>query len=1133
VLISGRGTDVPFCSITRPPFRFERAWRLHRGCPTLIGTLVAALAAETSGARGQEPSPKREPIPASSPAGNQATKADEARAARQIPDALKFANGLLRQRKYDLAAEEFAGFLKSSPGGQDGVDARFGLANCRLHQGRYQDAWHAFDEFLKAAPNDSRALTARYRLGELSYLLGDLAAARKSLEAFTQIKVQHAGLETAWTYLGDTCFGLGDLPGARKAYERSLADFPRGRMADRARYGLGRTLAGLGERDRALSVLQELARKAAPDWVDRSWFQIGLIRKSAGQFAEAVEAFNTLETAAPGSALRAEAQLQRALVLIHLGRSGEAQSILRTLADKAPEPMGPRAALELATIELEQNHPESASATLEGALKRFPKSPSTPALLFRSAEALQKREKRADAKARFLQVLDADPADPWADDALQRAAQLALEIGDPATARRLAGSFAGRFPASALQAEVRLIEARATMQTGNPKEAAVILESLLDPPAGTPRNQGPKAEKLPPPLAQAARYDLALAYRATGQSARADAVLAEVARGPSEPIAADAQFLIGQGQLDNGRYADAIASLERYLAAKPSGDVADFALAHLVTARLELHQDDAASKTLADLAARFPRSQALAPTRIRLAEAALAAHQPVRAAELYRLVAGSPTEQAPAKPSTDKPGPAIDRALRVRALAGLGTALWELDNPAEAAAAFGALLDLAPDDPIAPEIALARGRALVASGQPVAALKAYSLVAERFAKSGQALQASLAQARLLGEAGRHAEASRTFERLLDGDEALKRLQAAGVAPDTVLVEWGRALVDGEKTAEADAVFKRLMDEYPDSAFAAEARFNLAESANVAHNHAEVVRLLAPLIKPNARPADPKDAGEKSRAAGSTATDATAPEPLRRLLPAVLYRLGRTQVEMSDWDVARATLDRLIAEFPGSPYRREAIYLRAESALQTGDAAAAERGFASLLSEPPSANDSKGLIQGVRLKRIHCWVAMKRWKDALDAAKTLRSGLAPGDPSLNELDFLTGQALLGLARLDEARALFQSVVDAHPGADMEAHAQLMCGETYFHQNQFHEALRIFLKVDILYDAPRWQAASLLEAGKVYERLDQWADAAETYERLLNRFPKQPSASEARDRSTAAGRRAAGSNSGKKS
>ena len=61
---------------------------------------------------------------------------------------------------------------------------------------------------------------------------------------------------------------------------------------------------------------------------------------------------------------------------------------------------------------------------------------------------------------------------------------------------------------------------------------------------------------------------------------------------------------------------------------------------------------------------------------------------------------------------------------------------------------------------------------------------------------------------------------------------------------------------------------------------------------------------------------------------------------------------------------------------------------------------------------------------------------------------------------------------------------------------------------------------------------WQAAALLEAGKVYERLDQWADAAETYERLLSKFPTEPSAAEARRRLDAATRRSASKASGTK-
>ena len=220
-----------------------------------------------------------------------------------------------------------------------------------------------------------------------------------------------------------------------------------------------------------------------------------------------------------------------------------------------------------------------------------------------------------------------------------------------------------------------------------------------------------------------------------------------------------------------------------------------------------------------------------------------------------------------------------------------------------------------------------------------------------------------------------------------------------------------------------------------------------------------------------------------------------------------------------------TLDRLLVEFPDNPYRREAQYLRAESALRNGDAGAAEKGFAALLTEPPAETDPKGMLPAVRLKRIQCWIALKRWKDALESARAEKGALASGDSARAELDYMTGQALLGLGQLENARAAFQSVLDVRKEGELAAQAQLMRGETYFHQDQFHEALRDFLKVDILHNSPRWQAAALLEAGKVYERLDQWADAAETYERLLSKFPAEPSAAEARHRLAAATRRSA--------
>ncbi len=1069
-------------------------------------------------------------------------EAQEARAVprssseRRIPESLSFAHGLFRQRKFDLAAEEYQRFLESGPSPADANDARFGLASARRFQSRYKEARRAFQDFLDKAPDHPRARTARYRLGELSYILGDLPEARKSLESFLADSAKHPNQETAWTYLGDVRFGLDDLPAARTAYERSLADFPQGQLADRSRYGLGRTLAGLNQTDAALKVFNELAHHGGSDWIDRAWLQIGKIQLANGGYAASAEALEALGRKAPRSGLKPEADLLRAEALAHLDRAAESEKLLRSLIAGGAEPVGSRAVLALATLEMERGNSTAALATLDEALKRFPQSQLVPAFLFRSAESLQQQKRTEEARKRFLKVAEIDPHDPWADDAVARAAQLALEVGDHAAALELARSFAGRFPGSKLEPQVRLLEARALLASGQPGEAVKRLEPLLgigaSPGPEEPMDK-PKAP-LSPAAVAAARYDLALAYRAAGRPADADAMLAALASSSKDPVGADAQFLIGQERVDQGRFAEAIGPLNQYLSVNPRGEVADHCLAHLATAQVGLGQADEAWKTLDRLADGFPQSKTLPMTRLRLAESALAADQAVRAVEQFRLVLDpAPTgRQAPG--SSDPAAPPIDLSLRARAQAGLGRALWKLGKPAEAAAVFTQFLETASAEPTAPAVALDRAGALAAAGQTEAALSAYQQLAQRYSKTDESLQAQLSEARLLARTGHPAEAATVYGTLLSDQDRLAKLEVQGEKHDALLAERGWAMVDARKTAEADAVFGELLKAYPQSRHAIDARFNLAESANQAGDHAEVVRLLSPLVTSQAVPVPgataPSQGGsattgsvvDRGKAGPDNKTEpGKAPQGgTSRMMPLVLYRLGRTQIELGDWAAAEATLDRLIREFPGSSRNREARFLRAEAALRQDHPADAEAILTALEAEPLDSADPEGFIRLVRGRHVQSLLGVKRWKDALTRAEALKQELPPGDPAVAELDFARGRALLGLARPDDARAAFQSVITARKGGDLAAQAHLMRGETYFHQERYREALTEFLKVDILYEVPRWQAAALLEAGKVYERLAQWGDAAETYERLCSRFPKDPRVAEAKERLEAA-------------
>ena len=295
-------------------------------------------------------------------------------------------------------------------------------------------------------------------------------------------------------------------------------------------------------------------------------------------------------------------------------------------------------------------------------------------------------------------------------------------------------------------------------------------------------------------------------------------------------------------------------------------------MAHLVMAQLGLGKTDAAWKVLDRLALEFPESKSLPPARLRVAEGALNAHQAERAAEQFRLVAGARKPGSTgASASGAKPVEATARALQVRAYRGLGKALAELGKSTEAAAAFRAALELAPDDGGAAEVALAQGRVLEDGRQTDAALKAYSDVQTRYAKSEQAAIAGLARARLLGKAGRHREASDQYERLLGDEHARECLRKGGAKPDGLLAEWGWSLVDADRSADADRVFA-VAQGAPRKFVCHGCAIQPGRIGQSRANHAEVVRLLAPLAAQktpdvkNANPqrTNPTETGEDAR-----------------------------------------------------------------------------------------------------------------------------------------------------------------------------------------------------------------------------------------------------------------------------
>ena len=913
--------------------------------------------------------------------------------AQDVPENLKFANGLYQQRRYDLAAEEFQKYLaeNAKANTDDVANATYALATCRLFLGQYAEARKAFDEFLTRSPKHPNVASAQFRVGETSYLMGDMPRAGQALKLFLdQAPAEHPQRDSALVYAGDVALRLEKPDDAIIYYKKAIESFPAGRLTTRAVFGLGRSFAQKGQHKEALEQFQKLQKTGGQEWNERAWYQIVLEQLELKQPDEAARAVAELKAANPRGPLLADATWRFAEALIQAGKSDQARKALEELARaEPPTALSVQAASRLAGLLLDSKKGSEVLALLGPILTKIEGQPQAATLMYQSAEALLLTGDKAKAAERFTQLADKYTQDTWADDARLRAADLATEARQFGLARKQLDQLFKDHPKSALADDARLLQARVESTDGNHQKAADLLEPLV--------KSAARAD-----LKASAAYQLALAYQALGQADKAQALLATIS-GPAMPAgSAEALLLLGQSSFESKKYPNAAEALSKYLKTGNTRLV-DHALSWLAISQWESGQRAEAGETVKRLQKEFPKSPTLVPLLIRLGESALETKQADTAAGWLEAVVQL----------------AADKPTQARAYTDLGYTYTELKRPADAAKAFASAAERAEGDmATGREAALAAAKIMASSGKFDDALAQLDklLADTKAAGTPAAREALLNKARVLTRAGRAADAATSYGKfsesyLVTGNENKENDR------DQVLSEWAYALMDAGKLAEADQVFARLVAEAPKSKFSAEARLNLAESAFTAKKFKEVTELLAELVQ-KPKPADMADA-------------------LRE--PAV-YRCARARMELKDWDQARELFGQVRTEFPKTELGRESIFWLAEIAARTDKPEETVKLLDELLksidpSKPPA------WVATAQLRRVQAMTALKRWDEIIKSVEEALSKPAlPNNAELTgELNYARGRALQATAKFDDARKAFQAAIDARPSADVSAKA----------------------------------------------------------------------------------------------
>ena len=204
-----------------------------------------------------------------------------------------------------------------------------------------------------------------------------------------------------------------------------------------------------------------------------------------------------------------------------------------------------------------------------------------------------------------------------------------------------------------------------------------------------------------------------------------------------------------------------------------------------------------------------------------------------------------------------------------------------------------------------------------------------------------------------------------------------------------------------------------------------------------------------------------------------------------------------------WDRVAAVMNQLVQESPDSPLRLPAEYWIAEAAYRQGHFDEAGKRFGALSGRIAGRKDD--WLAMIPLAPAQTLAQKKQWADAQAIAGRIATDY-PDFREQYEVDYLLGRASAAQADFTGARRFYLKVVRSSTGGKTEtaAMAQWMIGETYFHQENYPAALREYLRVEILYSYPRWQAAALLQAGKCQEALGHPKDAADLYARLIKLY-----------------------------
>ncbi len=635
---------------------------------------------------------------------------------------------------------------------------------------------------------------------------------------------------------------------------------------------------------------------------------------------------------------------------------------------------------------------------------------------------------------------------------------------------------------------------------------------------------------------------------------------------PQSEHRADALYYLGECLYARGRKDEAVRTYRQMLSKYPDHKLAPDAAYALGVAEEESNQPDAAGKTYDAFLARFAQHRLAAEVTMRRGETLLAAGQSAEAGKRFASAAAQPGF-ALADYATLRQGDVLlqmkryDEAAALyaalparfpqsqhaeRAAVSAGKCFYLAGKYAEARRLLTPLVDRG--GAVVPEAAHWLAQTLLKEKQAEAALTvaekalpqagqsafAAPLLMDRAdavyeipqrRKEAIALYAAVAAKYPQDPAAPQALYLAGFTALEQGDHAAALGHATAflsahvdhrLTPDVLHVAAEANLQLG-KFPEADALYRRLVEEFGEHPDAELWKVRRVVSLHAQKKYRETIAAVQPVLKELRQPESVAEAHyligssqaelKEYEAAIRSLTASLAAQPKWRQADETWLVLAHAYRQSGDLEKARAGLGRLIAEFPNSRFLDVARYRLGECLAASGDHAAAAAEYRQVLSKWPASP-----LAPHALHELGC--AQLNRKDAAGAEAAFDSFLEkyPQHALLPRARYARAMARYQLGKHALAVEDLKAVLPAASAAE-KSDARFLLGLCQVDLKQHDAAAATFRT--LLDEDPKYSAAdkARYQLAWALKLVGREADANRVFVELVNGHPESPLVAEA--------------------